>query len=244
MTTTPATTPDAATTSTPRPYTVMDLEKFDFRNHVGVPEMGCPVAISDLADYVKSQDRKGSVKIWEYTLEYNYNWSVFSETRLMINGKVVPQRWDTAWDSIVFYPERVIVRTSKGIVINPHTLNVDKDGGLDRRIFDVTKDVRGHVTNENTVAFISNGDIYTQPIDKSAEPTKIQTPWDIEDRRLEMLWITANNTVFYTMRTNNGPLWVYRNDERVGDIPDFDTLNNHVLLPDGTLTLQFTVNLK
>ena len=63
MTATPDTAPNAATTSTPRPYTVRDLETFDFRNHVGVPEMGCPVAISDLADYVKSQDRKGPVKI-------------------------------------------------------------------------------------------------------------------------------------------------------------------------------------
>ncbi len=244
MTATPDTAPDtdlnAATTSTPRPYTVMDLETFDFRNHVGVPEMGRSVAISDLANYVKSQERKGPVKIWEYTLEYNYD-SWRRVTNLTINGKAVPQIWDTAWDSIVFYPERVIVKTTKGIVINPHTLNVDKDGELDRRTFDITKDVRDHVTNENTVAFINNGEIYTQPIDKSAEPTKIQTPWDIKDRRLEMLWITENNTVFYTMRTNNGPLWVYRNDERVGDIPDFDTLENHVLLPDGTLTLQLTL---
>ncbi len=43
------------------------------------------------------------------------------------------------------------------------------------------------------------------------------------------------------MSMKDGPTWVYRNDARVGDIPDFDTLENHVLLPDGTLTLQFTL---
>ncbi len=169
---------DAAMKSTPLPYTVTDLETFDFGNKIeGVPEIGRSVSVLELANYVNDREysRQGPdtvVRIWEYTLGYNYNANLDSETRLMINGKVVPQIWDTAWNSIVFYPERVIVKTSKGIVVNPHTLSVDKDGELDRRTFDVTKDVRDHVTNEHTVAFIDNGEIYTQPIDKSAEPTK------------------------------------------------------------------------
>lgn len=60
MTATPDTAPNAATTSTPRPYTVRDLETFDFSNKIkGVPEMGRSVSVSELADYVKYREHNG-----------------------------------------------------------------------------------------------------------------------------------------------------------------------------------------
>ncbi len=234
------------TQNTHPPYSVVGLEKFDFNGVATTPEIGRPVKLSDLVKYVRAEldrtkvDKVDTVLIWGYTLEWNYNKTNSSYSDLMINGKELPYVWNSP-SSIVFYPDKVVLISRKGICINPHTVDFS-DADQNTHLTISAEWLRDYTTNEGMVAYVDGGKLYSQTLDKSQEPQELDIP-KIEDMEAwRIVWITPNNTVFYTMRNTKTSISVlYRDNEKVGDIPEFKTLDKHVLLPDGTLTLQLTL---
>lgn len=100
-------------------------------------------------------------------------------------------------------------------------------------------DQSGYVTNETTTAYIKDGKIYTQKLDKSHEPVQMLVKEWVKIEKI--LSITPNNSVYYTTKNKNNTLSLYRNDEQVGDIPAFGDYT-FVSSPEGKITLEITLD--
>lgn len=210
------------------PYSVRNLESFDFekdRENFAIGKPLVPHKLNSALRKAKSVD--DTPKLGTYNLNYRAG-----DQALTINWRLLGfgEDWNNQ-DIMAFYPDKVVSIFHGTIKINPHMY----DDGSDIRI---AKEIEKGVINETHCAYLKEWALYIQKLEAESVPEKVDVPTDQDTVLEDTFAITKDNQVIYSLRNKKTKTCtLYMGTERIGDTPEFTRKRDSSILPEGVLIL-------